>query len=415
MIRNNKGFALVITILILVIMSILVPAMIWWSTQDSKSSVAKMHSDRALHLAEAAVDRGYWKLIESSENFTLTATQPLTNYNFDKVYTDMDTGLYTIKISSDPVSSNKRIIEGIGYVPSQGIVRKIKAVYINQTTSTHSIYANHSIYLGGAVRVHWGPVMAGVSIDTHNATYPRFYSGGSIDPYDMDPSPPNTDDLQWWSYYEVPPMTSIDLDYYKMEAQNAGSPPYTCGTSYYIEGNKSFKGCHDSSGNVYYVTGDVRFRAGAGGNFIVGDVIALGDITIQGSGGGVGSYDATIPSKAWEEYGADWSQYLTYDPTAPATYEEAVSSGYEAVSKTYHIDNVVIHGMLFVGGSMGLTGGGNAVVHGLIMSSNDSVESGSNFDLYFDDTISIQAQTSGTNLTQESWEEISNASWPSGL
>lgn len=414
-ISGEKGFALVLVIMLVVILAVMVPAMVMWSVQENKASTVQKASTKAFHLAEAALDRGYWKLIESQANWTATSSATIAGYNFDTAYADIDGGSYAVRISSYPDDSEKRIIEGVGKDTVTGQVRHIKAIYVNAGAVTSAIKAQKTVSVGAAVRVHWGPIMSGTGINTGGRNFPRFYSGGNISPQDTDGAGGiNTDGVQWWSYYQVPDMPPIDLDFYQSSAVNSGVPPSSkCGTSYYINTSKTFKGCQDTTGKPYFITGDATFSPGSGGNFITGSLIVLGNLSISGNGGGSGSYNAKVPLKAWREYGNNWAQYQSYDSGAPASYSAAVSENYSSAA-TYPLSTVLIHGFVYVGGSQGLVGGGNGILHGAMITANDATVGTSTFDLYYDSEIATAVRMTGIALSRVSWDEASPV-WPSGL
>ena len=414
---SRSGFALVVVIMLVAILAVMVPAMVQWTMEEGRASTRQKASTKTFHLAEAALDRGYWKLLESQANWTATSSGTISGYNFDKNYADISGGEYAIQISSYPGDAEKRIVEGVGKDASTGEVRRIRAVYANAGAVTTAIKAKKTVTVGAAVRVHWGPVMSGTSITTGGRTFPRFYSAGNISPQDTDGAGGvNSDYRQWWSYYQVPEMPPIDLDFYQSSAANSGTPPNSkCGTSYYSTTGRTFKGCQDTSGKPYFIMGDVNFSAGSGGNYIVGTVIVMGNLSISGNGGGSGSYNAQIPPLAWKEYRNQWDQYQLYDSAAPATYDDAVLENYTAGSSAvYPLTNVLLHGFVYVGGSQGLTGGGNAVVHGAMVTANDATVGTSNFDLYYDGNVAAAVRMTNLSLSRESWDEVSPV-WPSGL
>ncbi|HOX23999.1 MAG TPA: hypothetical protein PLL10_11075, partial [Elusimicrobiales bacterium] len=183
---DKKGFALVVVVMLIAILAVMVPTMVKWTVEENRASVSQKASTKAFHLAEAALDRGYWKLIESQSNWTATSSGTISGYNFDRDYADIDGGDYAISISSYPGDSEKRIVEGVGRDSVTGQVRRLKAVYVNAGAVTTSIKAKKAVTVGAAVEVHWGPIMAGTSISTGGKTFPRFYSAGNVSPQDTD-------------------------------------------------------------------------------------------------------------------------------------------------------------------------------------------------------------------------------------
>jgi hypothetical protein len=156
-------------------------------------------------------------------------------------------------------------------------------------------------------------------------------------------------------------------------------------------------------------------------------VLASGNMSISGNGGADatwGRYTTDIPPRAWEEYGKSavtWSTYTCMDAYAAtnfATYQDAVNAEYNA-SGTHQIPStcinsaggVLIHGFVYAGGGTGLTGGGNARFHGVVMTPNTATAASSNFTIYFDNTVAANIRFANLSLTRFSWQELATCSW----
>ncbi len=421
--KFHKGQVLVGVLIMMVVLAIVIPYLVDLVEKEAKWTVKQKRSNVAFHLAEAAVDRGRWKLQESYTNWTDTAgAGTIGNYDFDRAYTDVEGGSYAIEISADPNNNAQRIIEGVGRDASNNEVRRIRAIF-KQTTAAFAARARKTASVGASCNLHWGPAYALQSIETGGRTFPRYYSAGNITPQDTDGAGgSNTDNVQWWSYFNVPPSPILNFDFYADSATASGTTPSGCGldggtTNYYIRGNATFKGCTDTSGKAYYITGDTTFASG-GNNFVGGTMIIRGNLTITGNGGSghaSGSYDAHVPDIAWKEYGNSWATYQVFDAGAPSTHQNAVATDYVAASTlTYAVSNILVHGFIYTGGSQGLNGGGNGRFHGVLMSENNATINTSNFTIYYDDTVAIAVRTTNVVLEQVSWREV-QASWPSGI
>ena len=70
--EDSRGVAMVAVIILAVAMTILVSMFVFWIGEESKSSVKGVKSTKAFHLAEAALDRGRWKLQASNTFWTQT-------------------------------------------------------------------------------------------------------------------------------------------------------------------------------------------------------------------------------------------------------------------------------------------------------------------------------------------------------
>ncbi len=418
--RGQMALMMVLTILMFLL--IMVPVIEKFVQNEGKWSMKSRKTGLAFNLAEAGIDRAVWKLTESTDMWNVTSSQTVTGYNFDKTYADIEGGEYSIEISSHPTDSKKRIVKSVGKDFSSKEFRAIKVVYKNTASADFATRAEGQVTNAGLLafsHIEWGPVIAGVNINATGHTYPRYFSAGHVTPQDGGSTLPGTDDVYWWSYYDIPNTPEIDFDFYIASATNANADP--CGGNYYTDGSRTFKGCHDTSGNTYYVTEDLTFKAGSGGNFILGNVIVLGDIKFAGNGGTAnapdGSYLAKVPPEAWKEYGGSalaWARYNVFDPAYSGSYDDALSSNYVATGVTYPIVNVIVHGFLYTGGSQGLVGGGNGRLHGVLMSGEDATMSTSNFRIYYDNEVASGIQILGLNLVRESWHEIT-PEWPAGL
>lgn len=412
--------AITMVISIMLFLLLMFPVINLFVQNEGKWSVKEKKSTTAFHLAEAGIDRARWKLLENDDFWYITATGTLAGYCFDQVYTAESGGTYTINITSDPVDGNKRIVESVGKDRSGAQLRRIKAVLYNDNNADFATRAANMVSnTGGNDHIEWGPVISGNSIDATGRTFPRYFSAGHVTPQDGGSTSASTDDVYWWSYYEIPPFPNIKFSAYLSSAQASGNAPNGCGngnlSKYYHVGNATFKGCNDTSGKTYYITGDVTFQSGGAGNFIRGTVIMLGNFIISGSGGADGNYDARLPPKAWKEYGNDWAHYLTFDPTCPhATWAAATSADYSALNKTYELENVLIHGFAYTGGSQGLQGGGNCNLNGVLLSARDATMGTSTMGIYYDDGVAQDIMLQGVNIKLYSWYEV-KAEWPSGL
>ena len=418
--------AIMMVLTSLLFLLIMIPLIDLYVKNEAKWSVKEKKSTTAFHLAEAGVDRARWKLKETDQMWVTTSTGTIPGYNFDKSYGDVAGGTYAIKITSDAVDPDKRVVESVGRDSSTNEMRKIKAVFINRAAVDFSARAeNQATNTGGNDHVEWGPIYAGVSINATARTYPRFFSAAHVTPQDGGSTTAGTDDIYWWSYYDIPPTPKVKFSVYLASAQwfndHGVASPKGCGSgnkknpgTYYIAGDASFEDCRDENDRTYYITGDATFKSGSD-QFIRGTMIVLGSINIVGSGGASGAYNARLPPEAWMEYGNAWAHYLTFDPTCPhATYASAVAASYLATGKTYYLNTVMLHGFIYTGGSQGLNGGGNCNINGSILAGVNTTMSTSGFCLWFDDQVATQIQLSGIDIDLFSWYEV-HPSWPSGI
>ena len=430
--RRNGQMAITLVLSILLFLMLMFPVMNLFVQNEGKWSVKEKKSTTAFHLAEAGVDRARWKLLESDDMWVITGTGTIAGYNFDQVYSAEGGGTYAIRISSDPVDSEKRIVDAVGRDKTGSQLRKIRAIFVNDSNADFATRAANMVAnTGGNDHIEWGPVISGNSIDATARTFPRFYSAGHVTPQDGGSTAASTDNIYWWSYYAIPPFPSINFSAYRSSAVASGNAPNGCGKTtgakYFMDaallgaGNSAeFKGCVDTSGKTYYVDSgiDTVFKSGgSGGNFIRGTVIMQGNFSISGNGGASGAYAARLPPQAWKEYGNNWAHYLTFDSVgsgAPATYAAAVAGNYVATNKTYPLTNVLIHGFAYTGGNQGLVGGGNCNLNGVLLSNRDATMGTSTMAIYYDDNVADDIMIQGVNIRLSSWYEV-KAEWPAAL
>ncbi len=217
MIKKEAGQVIIGAIVLLVVLTVMIPALVLFIQKESDWSVKAQRSTRAFQLAEAGIERGYQAMILSTT--TLASVElgtPQLNYSFDHSYSDLPGGQYEINIVGSPAAQTITIT-GVGEDTAGKEVRAIQVVYATPGAYPAAIYAINSASITGNPNVEWGPVASPGPITTDAShTFPRYYSGGDITPFDANAgTPPNTDNLQWWSYYPLPPAPSIDLASYK--------------------------------------------------------------------------------------------------------------------------------------------------------------------------------------------------------
>jgi len=231
---NRKGFLLVGVMIIFLLLLLIVPVMVKFVQYDTKISVKDQKSTIAFSLAEAAVDRGYWKVKNSTTTFAQVMTGgTLPGYHFDTAYTEISGGSYRINITSGPLA-DQITVYGEGRDSFKKEFRAIKAVY-NNSSVPGAILSGGKLTADAGSTVHWGPIMAKGDITVSTGTdhsgnnlrtyYPRKLSQGTVRPLDPtgDTNPPNTDNLEWWSNYNVPELPVFDLTAMRSSAAATGT------------------------------------------------------------------------------------------------------------------------------------------------------------------------------------------------
>ncbi|MBL8023169.1 MAG: hypothetical protein JNK54_02650 [Elusimicrobia bacterium] len=414
--KKPTGNALVMVVVILAVLMILVPGFVQFITSDTRLTVKANNSTRAFQLAESALERGFQTLTMSTATLALVSSgTAVAGYNFDVTYSEPNVGEYQIRLASQTASTI--LITGVGRTTADGAVRAVRAEYARLGDLNNSITAEGIVGMGGSTEVEWGSVLSRTGIATSGRNHPRFYSVGSVTPQDGNGSaPPNTDNVQWWSYKtDLPPNPTLDLPYYQVQSQADGATISACGSTFYKVGDSSFKGCKNGGSpqtGTWFVTGNASFKPGSGGNIMEGVLIALGYVEIQGNGGSSRTMTVPVPPKAWKEYGNDWNYYRSnFDGAAPGSYAAAVAADYTA-STTKTIDNILFSGLFYAGGGLQFTGSGNSSVYAAAIVQG-APALGSNHTFYFNPDAAVAAKTTNRSIQRISWRDVA-CTWETG-
>lgn len=427
--RGVEGQVLVGVLILSICLAILVTAMVSWVQHESRTSVKHKKSTAAFHLAEAAVDRGRWKLQETNTYWTITSTGGvISGYNFDKAYTDVGGGKYAIKISSDPTNSERRIIEGTGRDDSTAEVRRIRAVFERQNLDS-AIWSGGEVDLDGNSEVHWGPVRAQEEIDLDNQAanlrFPRLYSR-----LEISPEPPyctgtgcssRTDNIQYWAFTDVPPRPIIDFEALKSSAIANGTyftddqtwtnayPGGACGG---CPGGVSSK---LDQNLIWYFEKELHLKSQ---KYMYGTIIVMEELEMEG--GGRGTYTTTPPSDANLEYkiidtsaANEW--YGDAGGGPPSTVSTSFSftdSGATPAKKDGVKKAVSIRGLIY--GKEEFEAKGENVIHGIILIDKDEVENSGTTIVFFDRQANKNLTILNAVLNLKEWKEVPGT-WPSGL
>ena len=219
--KNSSGQVLAGVVMVMMVLLIIVPAVVTWVQMESRASVKDQKSSLAFNLAEAAVDRGMWKLKSTTSTWAnAQAGITLAGYNLDATYTDVPGGSYRVTFST---AANGRVqVWGEGRDANRKETRSIQAVFANASLPG-PVLAQGVMNYGGVFQTHWGPVMAQNNINiTGTATqvlrrFPRKLSkqvvlGNATLQRDTNGlTAPNTDNQEWWSNYSVPKLPLLDF------------------------------------------------------------------------------------------------------------------------------------------------------------------------------------------------------------
>ena len=415
--QKRKGQLLVGAILLVAVLAIIIPVMVMYVQNEAKWSVKQGQNSNAFQLAEGALDRGYQKVIESTQSWkAVQAGQALPGMSMNTSYTDLGGGTYAVSVTSGP-NLGEVTITGVGRDKMNKEVRALKAVYANQTLSDISLQADGGVSMNGNnIEVEWGSVSSPNSISILGKTYPSYWSAGAIDKDTNGAALFNCDtpNCWWWhSYYpNLPPTPSIDFEAYKSSAIASGNDP--CGRAYYQPGDFD-ENCTSLTGKPYYIAGNwTKFRSA-----IVGAVIVRGNLSFHNGGNPqVGAYAATVPPAAWKQYCNDWAVYQAYDAYAngkPACFGN-INDSYRA-SGVIKVINPGIHGFVYVGGNFTLPNGGGCsdLLHGsIIVKGIADISSNSHCRIYYDPNVAMDILTTDVNIERQSWQDTTTP-WPAAL
>lgn len=398
---------MVIVMLLIALCGIMVPVLSMLVRQQVRTTVQSQRSSVAFQLAEAAVKRGYWKLVEQSGNWEAIKTGgTIVGYNNDVVYSDIDGGTYRIRFTADS-SLNQITLVGTGKSTAGNEFRAIEVVY-TRTRIQGAIQAP-AVAFGGNSAVHWGPLLSIADIDltgASNVFYPRKRARGAITGNgangnrDNNPAQSNTDGLEWWSYNEAPGVPDIptpDIPTYAAQAS-------ALGLSYNTYQNWS-NYVNTLESNVYYFGAGAKFT---GGTHFRGKVICIGNINFAGNAASAGNYATTPPSTAWQEYQLDCPNAVGADTAA--TNEYPGDGGYHTVTSfnfgtggggAAGVD-VTFKGFLYVTGSF--SAGGGSRFHGAIIVATGGSSGSGGIEVFYDDTLSVEF--SNATPSTLSWREI---------
>ncbi len=358
------GQILIGAVILVVVLVLLAPILVRWAQRESKTSVQGQQSVTAFNLAETAVERAHWKLKSATSTWRAASQgNVLAGYNFDATYTDVTGGSYRIGLSSGP-GPDQVTVRAEARDTSTGQKRALRAIFEN-TALAGPLLANGIITYAGAFECHWGPIFAhnniGISGNAATEYFPRKFSSqvvtgsGGQERDTNGLNPPNTDNVEWWSDYDVPDLPLLDFLTIRSSAQASGTLNFRTNTGASGAGKCTGWAGHgtcDSGGATpashtgtpssyhffdshhhalsknnflwYWDPGiDVVLSGDMGGGGchrlgIVGAVIVRGNLTMDS--GDCYSYVGPVPPNAWKEY----------TRLHPATFDTATADQYPA-------------------------------------------------------------------------------------
>jgi Tfp pilus assembly protein PilX len=442
--RTRNGQLLVGAILLMAVLAILIPVLVTYIQNETRWSEKQTQNSNAFQLAEAALDRGYQRVTESTAAWAAVQKGlPLPGFAFDAEYKELPGGSYAVSVASGPGSQTVTII-GAGRDSRKKEVRALKAVYANAPMSGNAIQGGNTVNLSGTNEVEWGPVVSPKTITLAAGTnHPQFYSAGNITNKDPNgSSPPNTDGLQWWSYYpNIPPAPFIDFDAYLSSAIATGTcisevttGKYTgcvnsgqnkCGGGGWAGGGDhdcnagpASKACKNYTWYINCPTKGVDITSN-NQTWVIGTLIVIGNLTVRASAAS-GAPMAAVPQTAWRQYGNDWAYWKnTFSENAGCVNLPVSQPSFPGLTSAYltppgfacPLTNTLLHGFLYVSGNATFQTGGYTSVWGSAYIAGAVNMAGGGYVLYFDPLAAQSILTTRIVLTRTSWQD-SLVPWP---
>jgi hypothetical protein len=403
--QRSSGQVLAGVVVLMLILSILVPLMVSFVINESKWTDKEARNTTALHLAEAGIEKGFLTLSLSTQtwNNLINYGTPIQDFKFDKKFSDVSGGEYTVSITSGPAEAQATVIS-VGRDNRNKEVRALRAVFANEPMGGVAIYAGNGVKISGGVNVEWGAVITPQTLEAGGRAYPQFWSASGIS-YDMNPNPPNCDSpncCQWHAFAtNIPPQPTIDLNAYKSSAQATGT---------YYNTPQNWSGFVAHTGYTYFVDNNLTLTSP--GIDITGTLIVTGNMDTGSGVWGKGSRTMHMPKTAWKQYCNDWAHYRTFDNALPAF--PGVSASYTSPTTITETSNKIsVEGLLYVGGSF-LTGGGGgqADVYGtMLVVGSSTMTNNSGVTVYFNESAARNVQWTRISLSRVSWQDVLTP-WP---
>lgn len=115
-IKDEKGIALVLALILMLVLSVLAVAMVFLGTSETKFLVKERLSDSALYIADGGVE------------YAINELQNDTNYRGPTAYSVANAGEFSVSISTQGQPANHYVITSIGYVPNAASPRETRTV-----------------------------------------------------------------------------------------------------------------------------------------------------------------------------------------------------------------------------------------------------------------------------------------------
>jgi hypothetical protein len=421
---NRKGQSLMIVLGILVIFMIFIPSMVYMVRHEALWTVQQKKTTAAFHAAEAGIDRGAWKLRETSGTWAhVLGGGSIEYYTGETVYTlysETDTakviGQYKVLITTAPMLGEV-LIRSVGRDVTSSEVRCIEATYARQTIDA-SINCDGGVSWKPHLTVHWAPLVSYTSVDLGGSSdyFPRKYSTGAITPRCSTINDPHSDGKEFWAFQDLGEPPEVDLEFYKKLARNSQIPLSTGGGTIFQGNGGTTLAIASPTGSGYFIGTQNGGKIRLDGSYTLTSstsviyvengkmdfwktsfldlraVIAEGDIDYNARNT---VYVASVPATAATEYIKQ--KEVTPSYTFPGEN-----------SATYAVDHCGMHGFLYCGGTLSNSGGNDAKLVGAVKVINNITMN--NFFVYYDQAVASSIKLSNAAIRQTSWREI-RANW----
>jgi len=171
-IKNEKGVALVLTLALLAILSVLAVAMVFLGRYETKFLVKERLSDSALYIADGGIE------------YAINALQIDTNYRGPTTYSVGNAGQFTVSVSTAGQAADHYAITSTGFVPNAANPREMRTVSsvvnIVPGTPTYAIGAKDGITVASNIVVK-GDLRSDGQIVLGNNVYVEPSSPGASD------------------------------------------------------------------------------------------------------------------------------------------------------------------------------------------------------------------------------------------
>jgi hypothetical protein len=426
--RTAKGNILILAMAGVILLAIISPYLIRLLTLDSSQNVRSRLSSRAFQLAEAGRARAESKLQENSSLFmAVSSGTVVVGYNDDREFSDVEGGVYKIKMSSGPGEGEVTVVAK-GKDASNKEIRVIQAVYDRRPPLMGPTFAEHQMYGFVPNYAHWGPHVAYNFMLVEAPHYPRKYCRGTIQTTLMGAFK-TADGIEFWPNEESlgNKMPQVDLTYYKTKALNSTVPlldPVNGGiitlsdgvtaptavpaaSGYFPQNLSASLGYQfgptglkyefrsstsviymDSPNNIWFMNSflDVEALVCTGGSYIHFN-------------SSYKVFSATIPASAPDEYKS------TVAPSANSVWTTNFAAAYGAPGHCcYNIPKTSFHGLLVLDGSSRHEGIVGSAMVGVILGTN-LIKAQGNSTVYYDEAVGKNIRWRFAPLNRKSWKE----------